>query len=65
MWAQDDTLTYLKGRGKGNRHHSSGKGYGRRKNPRDRNGNLMSVAIATAKNTLSPVVRKAKAKANP
>ena len=40
MWTQDDTLAYLKGKGKGNRHHSSGNGFGRRKNPRDRNGNL-------------------------
>ena len=41
MWTHEDTLAYLKGKGKGNRSHSSGKGFGRRKNPRDRNGSLM------------------------
>ena len=41
MWTQDDTLAYLKGKGKGKRAHTSGKGFGRRGNPRDRNGDIM------------------------
>ena len=41
MWTQDDTLAYLKGKGKGKRSHTSGKGFGRRGNPRDRNGEVM------------------------
>ena len=40
-WTQGDALAYLKGKGKGHRLRSTGKGFGRRKNPRDRNGNLM------------------------
>ena len=38
---QDDVLAYLKGKGKGHRSHTSGKGHGRRKNPKDRNGNTL------------------------
>ncbi len=41
MWTQDDTLAYLRGEGKGKRAHTSGKGFGRRGNPRDRNGEVM------------------------
>ena len=41
MWTHDDTLAYLKGKGKGKRAHTSGKGFGRRGNPRDRNGEIM------------------------
>ena len=45
MWTHDDTLAYLKGKGKGNRAHTSGKGFGRRKNPKDRDGNIMKCRI--------------------
>ena len=38
---QTDMLTYFKGRGKGHRHGSSGQGFGRKENPKDRNGNVM------------------------
>ena len=41
MWTHDDTLAYLKGKGKGKRAHTSGKGFGCRGNPRDRNGEVM------------------------
>ena len=42
MWTRDDALTYLKGQGKGKHSGSSGKGFGRRSNLRDR-------AVATLK----------------
>ena len=45
MWTHDDTLTYLKGKGKGHRSHTSGKGFGRRGNPKDRDGNVMKCRI--------------------
>ena len=45
MWTHDDALTYLKGQGKGNRSGSSGKGFGRRKNPKDRAGNVMKCRV--------------------
>ena len=38
FWTQDDVQVYLKGKGKGHRSHTSGKGFGRRKNPRGRDG---------------------------
>ena len=41
MSTQQDALAYLKGKGKGHRAHTSGKGHGRRKNPRDKAGNIM------------------------
>ena len=41
MWSQEDVASFLSGKGKGNRSHSSGKGFGRRKNPKDRNGEIM------------------------
>ena len=41
FWTQDDVYAYLKGKGKGHRSHSSGKGFGRKKNPKDRNGNIL------------------------
>jgi hypothetical protein len=43
MWTQEETLAYLKGKGKGDRVHTSGKGFGRRKNPKDQHGNIMSL----------------------
>ena len=45
FWTNDDTLVYLKGKGKGHRSHTSGKGHGRRKNPKDRTGNVMRCRI--------------------
>ena len=45
MWTHDDALTYLKGQGKGNRSGSSGKGFGRRKNPKDRAGVTLKCRI--------------------
>ncbi len=36
----DEALAYVKGRGKVGRSSSSGKGFGRRKNPKDRVGNI-------------------------
>ena len=41
----DDTLTYLKGMGKGNRSHTSEKGFGRQSNPKDRQGNTMKCRV--------------------
>ena len=37
----DDTVAYLRGRGKCHRAHTSGKGHGRRKNPKGRDGEPM------------------------
>ena len=45
MWTHDDALAYLKGRGKDGRVSSSGKGFGRRKNPKDRAGNIMKRRV--------------------
>ena len=41
MWSQEEVAAFLSGKGKGDRSHSSGKGFGRRKNPKDRNGEIM------------------------
>jgi len=48
FWTHDDTLVYLKGKGKGHRANSSGKGHGRRKNPKDRQGNIMRCRICNS-----------------
>ena len=45
MWTHDDTLAYLKGKGKGHRSGSSGKSFGRRKNPKDRAGNVVKCRV--------------------
>ena len=37
MYTQDEVNAFLSGKGKGGRSHSSGKGFGRKKNPKDRN----------------------------
>ena len=37
----DDVEFFLKGKGKGHRKHTTGKGFGRRKNPKDKDGNVM------------------------
>jgi len=47
-WTHDDTLAYLKGKGKGNRAHTSGKGFGRRTNPKDREGNTMKCRVCNS-----------------
>ena len=41
FWTHDDTMAYLNRNGKGHRSHTSGKGHGRRKNPKDRQGNTL------------------------
>ena len=38
FWTQDDVQVFLKSKRKGHRSHTSGKGFGRRKNPRGRDG---------------------------
>ena len=48
IWTSDDTLAYLKGKGKGHRVNTSGKGHGRRKNPKDRQGNIMRCRICNS-----------------
>ena len=37
----EEQYALLKGKGKGQRTHSTGKGFGRRGNPKDKNGNVM------------------------
>ena len=41
MWYQEEVAAFLSGKGKGDRSHSSGKGFGRRKNPKGRDGQIM------------------------
>ena len=41
FFTEDEVHAYLKGKGKGKRSHTSGKGHGRKGNPRDREGNVM------------------------
>ena len=48
MWTADDTLAYLKGKGKGHRAGSSGKGFGRKGNPKDREGNTMKCRLCNS-----------------
>ena len=48
MWTRDDTLAYLKGKGKADRMHTSGKGFGRRRNPKDKHGNVMKCRICNS-----------------
>ncbi len=48
LWTQEEVLVYLKGRGKGHRANTSGKGHGRRKNPKDRQGNIMRCRICNS-----------------
>ena len=45
LYTKDDVQAFLSGKGKGHRSHTSGKGHGRRKNPRDRNGNTLTCRI--------------------
>ena len=45
MWTRDDALTYLQGKGKGKHSGSSGKGFGRRSNPKDRAGVTLKCRI--------------------
>ena len=46
MFTRDDVEAFIsKGKGGGKRSHTSGKGLGRRKNPKDRNGNTMRCRI--------------------
>ncbi len=45
MWTADDTLAYLKGRGKGHSTGLSGKGFGRKGKPKDSDGNVMKFGI--------------------
>merc|ERR1712240_855563 len=45
FYTQDDVQCFLKGKGKGHRSHTSGKGHGRQKNPKDRSGNIMKCRI--------------------
>jgi hypothetical protein len=47
-WTRDDTLTYLKGKGKGNRAYTSGKGFGRRTNPKDRQSNATRCRVCNS-----------------
>ena len=44
----DEVLAYLKGSGKGKRSHTSGKGFGRRKNPRGRDGQIMKCRVCNS-----------------
>ena len=48
FWTHDDTLTYLKGKGKGQRKNTTGKGHGRRGNPEDKDGNIMRCSICNS-----------------
>ena len=41
FWTADEALVFLKGKGKGGKSHSSGKGHGRRRNPRGKDGETM------------------------
>ena len=41
MWSQEDVASFLSGKGKGDRSLSSRKGFGRRKNAKDRDGQIM------------------------
>ena len=52
FYTQDDVQVFLKGRGKGNRGHTSGKGHGRRQNPKDRDGNIMKCRICDSEEHL-------------
>jgi hypothetical protein len=45
MWTRDDALAYLNERGKGGRSSSSGKSFGRRKNPKDRAGSVVKRRV--------------------
>ena len=48
MFTKDDVQTFLAGKGKGGRSHSSGKGFGRKQNPRDKSGNIMRCRICNS-----------------
>ena len=41
FWTQDDVQVFIKGKGKGHRSHTSGRGFGRKRNPRGRDGSTM------------------------
>ena len=48
MWTADDALAYLKGKGKGHRSGTSGKGFGRKGNPKDREGVTMKCRVCNS-----------------
>ena len=52
FYTNDDVQVFLKGRGKGHRAHTSGKGHGRHKNPKDRDGNIMKCRICESEEHL-------------
>ena len=52
FYTQDDVQVFLKGRGKGSRSHTSGKGHGRHQNPKDRDGNIMKCRICDSEEHL-------------
>ena len=45
FWFSEPVLTFLSSKGKGDRKGSTGKGFGRQGNPRDRNGEIMKCRI--------------------
>ena len=45
MFSEEDVYTFLSGKGKGHRSGSSGKGFGRKGNPKDRDGNVMTCRV--------------------
>ena len=48
FFTNDDVQVFLKGRGKGHRSQSFGKGHGRRKNPKGRDGEIMKCRICNS-----------------
>ena len=48
FYTGEDVQVFLKGKGKGARSHTSGKGHGRQKNPKDRDGNTMKCRICNS-----------------
>ena len=62
MWTHDDTLAYLKGQGKGGKSGSSGKGFGRRKNPKDRAGNTTKCRVCDSEEQFAANFPKGRSK---
>ena len=66
MFTQDDVVAFLTGKGKGGKSHTSGKGFGRTGNPKDRNGDTMTChGCGSDQHLIGKCPQKGKGKGGP
>ena len=65
MWTQEEVQTFLSGKGKHGRSHTRGKGFGRKGNPKDRNGHTMAChGCGSTEHLIARCPAKGKGKGN-